>query len=54
MVSSTTAVGGTLRCVTFATKDNLALEKWTGFLEQVERDENRKQNVYTLLLLPTL
>lgn len=35
MVSSTTAVGGTLRCVTLATKDNLALEKWTSFLEKV-------------------
>lgn len=35
MVSSTTVVGGTLRCVTLATKDNLALEKWTSFLEQV-------------------
>ncbi|CAM9471343.1 unnamed protein product [Scytosiphon promiscuus] len=34
MVSSTTAVGGTLRCVTLATNDNLALEKWTTFLEK--------------------
>lgn len=35
MVSSTTAVGGTLRCVTLATRDHLALEKWTIFLEKV-------------------
>lgn len=35
MVSSTTAVGGTLRCVTLAAQDNLALEKWTAFLEKV-------------------
>lgn len=34
-VSSTTAVGGTLRCVTLATKDNFAMEKWTSFLEKV-------------------
>ncbi|CAM9623267.1 unnamed protein product, partial [Hapterophycus canaliculatus] len=34
MVSSTTAVGGTLRCVTLATRDHLALEKWTTFLEK--------------------
>lgn len=42
MVSSTMAVGGTLRCVTLATKDNLALEKWMSFLEQVGRSEDRK------------
>lgn len=35
MVGSTTAVGGTLRCVTLATKDTLALQKWTSFLEKV-------------------
>ena len=35
MVSSTTAVGGTLRCVTLACKDTLALERWMSFLEKV-------------------
>ncbi len=35
MVSSTTAVGGTRRCVTLAAKDTLALEKWMTFLEKV-------------------
>lgn len=35
MVSGTAAVGGTLRCVTLATKDSLALERWTNLLEQV-------------------
>lgn len=44
MVSSTTAARGTLRCFTLATKDNLALEKWTSFLEKVETSENRKSN----------
>lgn len=35
MVGSTTSVGGTLRCVTLAVRDDLALEKWTKFLEKV-------------------
>lgn len=35
MVSGTAAVGGTLRCVTLAMKDSLALERWTSLLEQV-------------------
>lgn len=35
MVSSTTEVGGTLRCVTLASENSLALEKWTSFLEKV-------------------
>lgn len=34
MVSSTTSVGGTMRCVTLAVQDDLALEKWTAFVEK--------------------
>ncbi|CAM9311106.1 unnamed protein product, partial [Ectocarpus sp. 6 AP-2014] len=39
MVSGTAAVGGTLRCVTLATKDSLALERWTNLLEQAMSQE---------------
>ncbi|CAN0207243.1 unnamed protein product, partial [Ectocarpus sp. 12 AP-2014] len=39
MVSGTAAVGGTSRCVTLATKDSLALERWTNLLEQAMLQE---------------
>lgn len=35
MVASTEAVGGVLRCVTLAVKDDLALEKWIHGLHKV-------------------
>lgn len=35
MVASTEAVGGVLRCVTLAVKDDLALEKWIHSLQKV-------------------
>lgn len=35
MVGSTEAVGGVLRCVTLAVKDDLALEKWIQCLQKV-------------------
>lgn len=43
MVSSTTAVGGTLRCVTLAAKDTLALEKWMTFLEKVGKSAVKRK-----------
>ncbi|CAM9591645.1 unnamed protein product [Ectocarpus sp. 12 AP-2014] len=39
MVSGTATVGGTLRCVTLATKDSLALQRWTNLLEQAMSHE---------------
>lgn len=37
MVGSTTAVGGTMRCVTLAAPDDLALERWTVCLQKVRK-----------------
>lgn len=34
MVGSNIALGGTVRCVTLAIKDDLALEQWTTSLEK--------------------
>lgn len=36
VVGSRSSVGGTVRSVTLAVKDDLALEQWTGFLEKVQ------------------
>lgn len=49
MVASTEAVGGVLRCMTLAVKDDLALEKWIHCLQKVgyrcrsDADESKKQ-----------
>lgn len=35
MVGSNTAIGGTVRCVTLAAKDDLAVQQWNKSLEKV-------------------